>query len=125
MLAAMKRKAIEASAAEESNGPSETAIEFRELPGKPMYNSVSRKLITTLKPIKFTLTDDSAGHAGHAGREGFTNPESHFSLKIVADCFGSLSLVQRHKLIYTLLADEMQQIHALQIDAKSPQEVGL
>lgn len=120
MLAVMKRKAVEAEArGEVAQGDD---IEFEEDMNRPMYSSMMKKLLNFLKPKQLTLADESSQHAGHAGSKGF-NGESHFNLKIVADCFEGLSLVQRHKLIYTLLAAEMKQIHALSIDAKTPAEV--
>lgn len=96
---------------------------FDEIPGRPVYSAIMKKL-RLLKPVKLEVDDDSAKHAGHAGSRGF-NGESHFSVRIVADAFESLSLVKRHKLIYTLLDEEFRQqkLHALSIDAKTPSEV--
>jgi stress-induced morphogen len=122
MLAVMKRKAAEAEARGEQAAASE--IEFVEEMGRPMYNSMMKKLINFLKPKSLTLEDESAQHAGHAGSRGLGG-ESHFKLNIVADCFDGLTLVQRHKLIYTVLAQEMTQIHALSIDSKTPAEAGM
>jgi stress-induced morphogen len=51
--------------------------------------------------------------------------ETHFQLDIVADCFAGMTLVQRHKMIYTLLAQEMGGgVHALSIRAKTTEEIG-
>lgn len=124
MLAMLKRKAVEAEAKGEGAGQEEPEVDFEEDITRPVYSSTMKKLINFLKPKRLILNDDSAQHAGHAGAKGLKG-ESHFSLKIVADCFEGLSLVQRHKLIYTVLTAEMQQIHALSIDAKTPAEVGL
>ena len=124
MLAMMKKKALEAEAKGEGANADVTEIDFVEDITRPVYNSMMKKMINFLKPKKLDLQDDSAQHAGHAGAKGL-NGESHFSLKIVADCFDGLSLVQRHKLIYTVLGQEMTQIHALSIDAKTPAEAGL
>ena len=125
MLAMLKRKAMEAEAKGESTEADLAAgIDFVEDITRPVYNSIMKKMINFLKPKQLVLHDDSAQHAGHAGSKGLGG-ESHFSLKIVADCFEGLTLVQRHKLIYTVLTSEMQQIHALQIDAKTPAEAGL
>ena len=124
MLAMMKRKAVEAEARGEGAGTEEPEVEFEEDVTRPVYSSMMKKLINFLKPKRLELADDSAQHAGHAGAKGLGG-ESHFSLKIVADCFDGLSLVQRHKLIYTVLSVEMGQIHALAIDAKTPAEVGI
>lgn len=97
--------------------------DIADYPGRPVYSAIIRKL-NALKPIAFDVRDDSALHAGHAGSKG-ANGESHFAVHIVSTAFESLGPVQRHRLIYTLLAEEMNNgyIHALQIDAKTPDEV--
>eukprot|EP00970_Alexandrium_tamarense_P019008 scaffold13581_cov222-Alexandrium_tamarense.AAC.3 len=149
MLAVMKRKALEkegeliGSGDDEVNGKSDDAVEEREqdattstattteqeivttftpIDNKPMYNTILTTLITVLKPTSITLTDNSDQHAGHAGSKGFQG-ESHFALEVTAEAFEGLSLVKRHKLIYMLLGEVMQKIHALEIKAKSPSEV--
>lgn len=81
----------------------------------PIYNEILTRL-SVLKPTSINLEDDSSKHAGHAGSKGFDG-ESHFSLDIAAQCFEDLPLVKRHKLIYTILGDVMDKIHALEIRA--------
>ena len=58
-----------------------------------------------LKPAVLELEDESYKHAGHAGTKGLASSETHFNVNIEAACFARLSLVQRHKMIYTLLAE--------------------
>lgn len=89
---------------------------------RPIYSALVGKL-SKLKPVKLDIVDNSAQHAGHAGSKGL-NGESHFSVTIVSDAFEGLKLVQRHRLVYTLMSEEMSagHIHALQIDAKTPAE---
>jgi len=138
MLAVMKKKALDAAeggaAADVDNADDEETKEeeeqsaivtsFEEIDGKPMYNTIMTTLITILKPTSITLTDNSSQHAGHAGSKGWEESgESHFALEIVAEAFEGLSLVKRHQLIYMLLGETMQKIHALEIKAKSPAEV--
>ena len=60
--------------------------------------------------------------AGEAPIKGF-NGESHFNLEIVSEAFAGMALVKRHQLIYLVLGETMSKIHALQISAKSPEEV--
>lgn len=60
---------------------------------------------------------------GHAGMQGSDSVESHFNVRVIASCFEGMSLVLRHKMIYTLLTSEMSNgIHALSIYAKTPTE---
>jgi BolA protein len=89
-----------------------------------MYNAIMSTLITVLKPTSIKLIDNSSQHAGHAGSKGWEESgESHFALEVVAEAFEELALVKRHQLIYMLLGDIMEKIHALEIKAKSPSEV--
>lgn len=88
----------------------------------PIYDSMLTKL-SMLKPVSLDIVDESAKHAGHAGLEGMQTSETHFSVKIVAACFQGLTLVQRHKMVYTLLASEMSGgVHALSLSTKTPEE---
>jgi len=118
---ATDEKAKEEDAAGEGG---EIITTFEERDGKPMYNAILSTLIPVLKPTSITLVDNSDQHAGHAGSKGWEESgESHFALEIVSEAFGGLASVKRHQLIYMLLGDTMQKIHALQISAKTPDEV--
>lgn len=80
-----------------------------------------RETVTlALTPEVIEITDDSHLHAGHAGaRSG----KGHFTLRVVADAFTGLSLIDRHRMIYAALGDLMQSdIHALSIIARAPGE---
>lgn len=131
MIAVMKRKAEEVAAptdeaddSEEADGGGTVVSSFEEMEGKPMYNAIMGTLTSVLKPTSISLVDNSDQHAGHAGSKGWEESgESHFALEIVADAFDGLAAVKRHQLIYMLLGDTMQKIHALQISAKTPDEV--
>ena len=80
---------------------------------------IEQRLRERLGPSSIELRDDSAAHAGHAGaREG-----GHYRLRIVSERFAGLGRVARHRLVYDSLADLMQRgIHALAIDARTPDE---
>jgi BolA protein len=82
---------------------------------------IERALRTALEPTALHVTDDSHLHAGHAGaREG-----RHFSVRITSTRFAGLSRVARHRLVYDALHRLIPQgIHALAIQAKSPDEPG-
>jgi len=71
-----------------------------------------------LSPDALEVVDDSHQHVGHAGaREG-----RHFSVAITSAHFEGLGRVARHRLVYDALHDLMPRgIHALAIDARTPQ----
>ena len=73
-----------------------------------------------LSPIALEIVDDSAKHAGHAGaREG-----GHFRIALVAEAFRGRSQLERHRIVYSAVAGLMgRDIHALQILARTPEEV--
>lgn len=76
-------------------------------------------LTEALSATRLVWQDDSHLHAGHAGaREG-----GHYRLHIVSPRFAGLSRIARHRLIYDALGPLADRgIHALQIDARSPEE---
>ncbi len=76
--------------------------------------------LAQLKPIKIEVEDEGHLHIGHAGSKS----GGHFKLYIVSASFKSMSQINRHKLIYKTLSDLMKtDIHALSINAKSPEEL--
>ncbi|XP_049398249.1 sufE-like protein 1, chloroplastic/mitochondrial [Solanum stenotomum] len=85
---------------------------------------IKEKLEKELRPVELEVEDISYQHAGHAGIRG-SDGETHFNLKVVSEEFEGKSLVKRHRMIYGLLQDELQNgLHALSIVAKTPSEVG-
>ena len=79
-----------------------------------------RERLIALAPLHIDIIDDSAKHAGHAGaRSG----GGHFRLSITSAAFAGLKTMQRHRLVYDALGPLMkQEIHALSIDARTPEE---
>ncbi len=81
---------------------------------------IEKLLTDALAPIMLQITDDSHEHAGHGG---FNEDGSHFSVSIVSKVFDDLDTLARHRVIYDALGDMMQQeIHALKISARAPDE---
>ncbi len=80
---------------------------------------IRQRLTEAFDPVRLEIIDDSHKHAGHAAAGG----AGHFTVRIVAGAFGGKSLIERHRLVYGAVEDLMQtHIHALSIEAKSPQE---
>lgn len=66
------------------------------------------------------LIDDSAAHTGHAGAQGGAG---HYKLTLVSPSFQGKTAVERHRQIYAILGDMVgHAIHAINIDAKTPEE---
>ena len=83
-----------------------------------ILDEIQRRL-ASLQPADVRLIDDSARHASHAGNNG----GGHFELVIVAPVFAGLRAVERHRMVYALLADLIPaRIHALSIRAMTPDE---
>jgi BolA family transcriptional regulator, general stress-responsive regulator len=85
-----------------------------------LQDALTQALTTQLEPVVLELVDDSAAHAGHAGaRSG-----AHFNLRIVSARFAGLPRISRHRLVYDALRPWMAEgVHALAIDARTPDEV--
>ncbi len=70
-------------------------------------------------PTHLNIEDDSHHHAGHAGAQ----QGGHFNVLIVSAVFEGQSLIKRHRMVFEALEDLMQtDIHALSINARTPQE---
>jgi BolA protein len=79
------------------------------------------KISDTFNPVQLEIIDESHMHAGHAGHDG--SGESHFQVLIVSDAFEGVSRVQRQRLVYDLLAEELKtKIHALALKTLTPSE---
>ena len=82
---------------------------------------IKGRLTEALQPTFLSIDDGSASHAQHA--EAKASGGGHFTIKIVAAAFEGKSPIQRHRLIYAALEGLIgPEIHAIQIDAKSPKE---
>ncbi len=79
------------------------------------------KLTAALSPLRLEIEDDSARHAGHGGAPA--GGESHFSVRIVAEAFAGKTRVERQRMVYSVLAEELAgPVHALALTAQTPAE---
>lgn len=78
-------------------------------------------LTKELTPIYLKVVDFSEKHRGHVGYG--EKGESHFDVIVVSDVFSGKSRVERQKLVYGFLAEEMKsQIHALTLKTLTVEE---
>ncbi len=82
---------------------------------------IEDKLRAAIVPTQIRVVDESHLHAGHAGAR--PEGETHFRVEITADAFTGLSRVERHRLIYDALQEELDgPVHALALVVHAPGE---
>ena len=86
-----------------------------------MKDTITARLTEALSPHFLDVRDDSRLHAGHAGAR--PEGESHFTVEIVSERFAGRSRIDRHRMVNDALSAELaEQIHALVICARAPDE---
>lgn len=101
-----------------------TKIVNFESPG-PIEIKIKKKLIENFKPTFLEIKNQSSNHLHHDGVKNFENKlETHFAIKIVSNDFKSKGLLTRHKMVYSLLDEEIKKnkIHALELITESNDE---
>ena len=92
-----------------------------------MAATIRDKLMSAFAPSLLEVVDESARHAGHAGatRGDGSQGETHFQVRLVSAAFEGVSRVERQRLVYAALADELAgPVHALSLKALTPAEAG-
>lgn len=87
---------------------------------KDRAERIRAALQESFAPVELEVVDEGHRHVGHPGaRDG----RGHFAVRIVSAAFADLPLLQRHRAVYSALGPLMEEeIHALSVDAKTPQE---
>jgi BolA family transcriptional regulator, general stress-responsive regulator len=82
---------------------------------------ITAKLKAGLDPIRLDVEDESHLHAGHVGaREG---GQTHYRVTVASARFLGKGRIERHRMVYALLADEIAQgVHALALRTQTPDE---
>ena len=87
----------------------------------PVRDVIQAKLHAGLTPEAIEIVDESHLHAGHAGTPD--GGESHFRVAVVSEKFAGKSRIERQRIVYALLAEEMAgPIHALTLTTRAPSE---
>ncbi len=86
-----------------------------------VQNAIRAKLTAALAPAVLDVVDESHLHAGHAGAR--PGGETHFRVRVVAAAFAGKSRLERQRLVYRTLADELAGgVHALAMTTLTPAE---
>ncbi|KYK57542.1 BolA-like protein [Drechmeria coniospora] len=91
----------------------------------PMEDIIRAKVTAAFNPLTLEIYNDSHLHSHHKAMQGNLSKETHFRLVITSDAFTSKMLPARHRMVYALLRDEMNEvdgIHALQLRTLTPDE---
>jgi len=83
----------------------------------PVQALIASKLTTALSPVHLEVVNESNMHSVPPGSE------SHFKVTVVSEHFEDQALVQRHRTVNALLADEINgPVHALTLHTMTPDE---
>jgi BolA family transcriptional regulator, general stress-responsive regulator len=86
-----------------------------------MKERIAADLTRALSPSTLNVFDESHLHAGHAGSR--PGGQTHFRIHVVAPVFAGKGRVERHRMIYAALAQEIADgVHALALEAEAPGE---
>ena len=85
--------------------------------GFQVHKSIEDKLTRAFVPAVLDITNERPMHNVPAGSE------THFKVVVVSAAFSGKSLVERHRLVYQALGDELRAgLHALSITSRTPEE---
>jgi len=76
-----------------------------------LQKAMEQKLQAAFSPEVLEVLDQSGGQ------------ESHFQIVVVSQQFKGVLPLQRHRMINDCLKEEVPKIHAMQIEAKSPDQL--
>ena len=86
-------------------------------------SSIKEKLEQSFSPTQLEVRDESHKHAHHRGAHEHAadggSAESHFHVVIVSDKFEGMSVLAKHRAVKDAISEEMKQIHALSIEART------
>jgi len=80
-----------------------------------MQNHLEDQLQLALEPEYCEVVNESSQHSGPA-------TESHFKIVVVSSNFDEMKLIDRHRFINKLFAEELKHIHALAMHTYTPKE---
>jgi BolA protein len=82
---------------------------------------IKAKLEAGLSPSRLDVEDESHLHAGHAGARA--GGETHYRITVASASFSGKGRVERHRMVYALLGDEIAQgVHALALHLQAPDD---
>jgi BolA protein len=81
--------------------------------------NIEHKLTEAFAPLSLKVIDESHLHAGHVGAR--PEGETHFRVELVSAVFADCSRVDRQRMVYDTLSDELAgPVHALSLLVSPP-----
>jgi len=74
---------------------------------------IERKITDALSPIVIKIIDESKSHSNHYVDPNQVTAITHLQILIQSSSFDNKTPLQRHRIVYDLLADEIKLIHAI------------
>jgi BolA family transcriptional regulator, general stress-responsive regulator len=81
-----------------------------------IIGSINSKLYSAFPGAVIEVIDNSPEHSSHL-IEAKTST-THVKIRIIAESFRGMSILERHKQIYEVLKSEILHLHAITIEAK-------
>lgn len=81
-----------------------------------MQDTITNKIQDAMSPLHLEVENESHMHNVPAGSE------SHFKILVVSDQFDGQMLIKRHRLLNSILSEELTQIHAMALHTMTPDE---
>lgn len=78
-----------------------------------ILKTIESKLHEALSPKFLKVADDSAAHYGHDGAS--PGHISHVAIMVISANFAGKSRVERSRMVFGIIADEVRQIHAITV----------
>ncbi len=95
-----------------------TPLKTQGMSHTPNALLLEARLHERLAPSRLEVIDESYQHVGHAGAND-AGVGTHFRVRIASHIFNGKSRVARHRLVYDVLQDFIDQgLHALAIEAE-------
>jgi BolA protein len=87
----------------------------------PVAAAIRAKLERTFAPSSLIILDESHLHAGHSGHD--PRGETHFAVAMSAEAFAGKSRIERQRMVYETLAEELRtRVHALRLSLATPEQ---
>ena len=79
-----------------------------------LFDQIKEKISKKINPENITLIDNSSFHTKH---KSFDSKKFHLKIIIKSEKLRNMDKISAHKLIFSILKDEMEKkIHALEIE---------